>query len=81
MLPDKSGLKLLASNPSGLNALLDYLESLRASLDADFTSAARGLVFDHEGNKETAIITYGKIRAIENLIDSITSMTSIRGDK
>ncbi len=81
MRPDKSDLKLLSSNPSGLRALLEYLEATEHFEDANFTEMARSLVFTPD-NRDPVIISYGRKRMCEDLIHDIESMTSIkRGEK
>lgn len=81
MLPDNSNLKLLSSNPSGLRALLDYLEAKRDQYDSEFTSMARRLVFSSDG-RDVAVTTLGKKQALDELIRNVQAMTSInRGEK
>lgn len=81
MLPDKSELKLLSSNPAGLRALLDYLTALQSYYDAEYTSTARKLVFAPEG-RDTAVVTYGRKQMCAELIHDIKSINSItRGEK
>lgn len=80
MLPDKSDLKLLSSNPSGLRALLDYLEALKAQTDAEYDTAARKFVFAPDA-RDSALLALGKNKAIDDLLRTINSVTSItRGE-
>lgn len=73
---DKSGLKLLSTNPSGLRALLDYLEAMKAQSESEFTSAAKQLVFAQDA-RDAALIAHGKVNAYDELLRTINSMTSI----
>jgi hypothetical protein len=73
---DKASLKLLSSNPSGLRALLDYLEGLKTQYDTEFTTTARQLVFSQDA-RDAALIVHGKVMACDELIRTINSMTSI----